>query len=298
VLPHLQPGIIKLSLLDEGGTTLVHQPFPLLVRSQQVVIAGDPQQIEPIVNLCNDTIKQYRLHAFIDRGLSDDDYYRYAPTAKYTATAYHRAAGASGREEDLGTGIILSNHYRSTPSIISFCSPNYLDGLNILVDKKPSKLGANLLAYHVEGSHVTQTNPQEIDGVVTAVSKLLSKGYQIPELGIMSPYLSQAEALKQRLRATWRDFKRDDIGTVHNFQGGQKKAIVFSPYQCSDQHSFWYINRRPNLLNTAVSRAEELFIVVGNLRELENADSETKRLIEHIRTWGEIYANPGETSSD
>ena len=298
MLPHLQPSIIKLSLLDEGGTTLVHQPFPLLVRSQQVVIAGDPQQIEPIVNLCNDTIKQYRLNAFIEPGLTDDDYYRYAPTAKYTATAYHRAAGASGREGDLGTGIILSNHYRSTPPIISFCSPNYLNGLNILVDKKPSKLGPNLLAYHVEGSHVTQTNPQEIDGIITAISLLLSKGYQIAELGIMSPYLSQAGALKERLRATWRDFKRDDIGTVHNFQGGQKKAIVFSPYQCSDQHSFWYINRRPNLLNTAVSRAEELFIVIGNLKELENAGSETKRLIEHIRTRGEISTLPSETSSD
>lgn len=171
-------------------------------------------------------------------------------------------------------------------------------GLNILVDKKPSKLGTNLLAYHVEGSHVTQTNPQEIDGIITTISLLLSKGYQIQELGIMSPYLSQAVALKERLRATWRDFKHDDIGTVHNFQGGQKKAIVFSPYQCSSEHSFWYINRRPNLLNTAVSRAEELFIVIGNLKELENAGSETKRLIEHIRTWGEISALPSETFSD
>ena len=41
-----------------------------------------------------------------------------------------------------------------------------------------------------------------------------------------------------------------------------------------------------------------MFIVVGNLKELENAGSETKRLIEHIRTWGEISTLPSETSSD
>jgi hypothetical protein len=71
-------------------------------RSQRAVVAGDPQQIEPIVNLCDDTIKQYFKTAFLDMGMGNEDYYRYAPTAKYTATAYHRAAGASGTESDLG----------------------------------------------------------------------------------------------------------------------------------------------------------------------------------------------------
>jgi superfamily I DNA and/or RNA helicase len=112
----------------------------------------------------------------------------------------------------------------------------------------------------------------------------------------MSPYLSQANALKARLRGIWRDFNHDDIGTVHNYVGGQKKAILFSPYQCLADHSFWFINRKPNLLNTAVSRAEELFVVVGNLQELEKAGGETARLIQHIRTWGKIYLTPSEIS--
>ncbi len=68
MLPILQPNSVKLALVDEAGTTLVHQLFPLLVRSQQAVVAGDPQQIEPIVNLCDDTIKQYLKTAFLDLG--------------------------------------------------------------------------------------------------------------------------------------------------------------------------------------------------------------------------------------
>ncbi|NJM89939.1 MAG: superfamily I DNA/RNA helicase [Hydrococcus sp. RU_2_2] len=296
MFPHLQPNLIKLALVDEAGTTLVHQLFPLLVRSQQAVVAGDPQQIEPIINLCDDAIRQYRLSAFLDQGLSDKDYYRYAPTAKYTATAYHRAAGATGQEGDLGTGIVLRNHYRSPAAIISFCSPNYPDGLIIHTPDKPSKLGTNLIAYHVEGSHIEQANPAEIDGIVAAIEFLLQHGYSIPHLGVMSPYLSQANALKARLRGIWRDFNHDDIGTVHKYVGGQKKAILFSPYQCLADHSFWFINRKPNLLNTAVSRAEELFVVVGNLQELEKAGGETARLIQHIRTWGKIYLTPSEFS--
>ncbi|MDZ7968442.1 MAG: hypothetical protein RM368_26415 [Nostoc sp. DedSLP03] len=64
-----------------------------------------------------------------------------------TATAYHRAAGASGTESDLGNGIILSNHYRCTPPIIQFCSPNYPGGLQILSDYDQSATVKHLLAY-------------------------------------------------------------------------------------------------------------------------------------------------------
>ncbi|MCC5634209.1 hypothetical protein LC613_43185 [Nostoc sphaeroides CHAB 2801] len=292
--PILQPNIIKLALVDEAGTTLVHQLFPLLVRSQRAVVAGDPQQIEPIVNMSDDTIKQYLKTAFLDRGMGNEDYYRYAPTAKYTATAYHRAAGASDTEGDNGNGIILSNHYRCTPPIIQFCSPNYPGGLQILSGDQQTATVKHLLAYHVEGSHTHNTNPEEIDAVETIIASLLKQGYSISSednsktIGVMSPFLQQANALKYRLSNRWRNFCWDDIGTVHTFQGGEKTAIIFSAYQCHQEHSFWFLNRKPNLLNTAVSRAKELFILVGNVRELELAGGETKRLVEHIRQHGEI----------
>lgn len=294
MLPILHPNSVNLALVDEAGTTLVHQLFPLLVRSQRAVVAGDPQQIEPIINLCDDTIKQYLRTAFLDMGMRNEDYYRYAPTAKYTATAYHRAAGSSGTEGDLGNGIVLSNHYRCTPPIIQFCSPNYPGGLQILSDEHRTATEPHLLAYHVEGSHTHNTNPEEINAVEAVITSLLKQGYSISAednsktIGVMSPFLQQANALKYRLSTRWRNFCWDDIGTVHNFQGGEKAAIIFSAYQCHQEHSFWFLNRKPNLLNTAVSRAKELFILVGNVRELELAGGETKRLVEHIRQHGEI----------
>ncbi|MBW4598544.1 MAG: superfamily I DNA/RNA helicase [Calothrix sp. FI2-JRJ7] len=294
MLPILHSNIVKLALVDEAGTTLIHQLFPLLVRSQRAVVAGDPQQIEPIINLCDDTIKQYLKTAFVDVGMGNEDYYRYAPTAKYTATAYHRTAGASGTESDLGNGIILRNHYRCTPPIIQFCSPNYPGGLQILSDYNGEATVKHLLAYHVDGSHLNHTNPEEIDAVENVIASLLQNGYGLggadksKTIGVMSPFSQQANALRYRLSNRWRNFSWDDVGTVHTFQGGEKAAIIFSPYQCQKEHSFWFLNRKPNLLNTAVSRARELFVLVGNLRELELAGGETKRLVEHIRLYGEI----------
>ena len=294
MLPTLHSNSIALALADEAGTTLVHQLFPLLVRSRQAVVAGDPKQIEPIINLCDDTIKQYLKTAFLERGMTNEDYYRYAPTAKYTATAYHRAAGANGTEGDLGTGIVLRNHYRCVAPIIQFCSPNYKDGLQILSNYDSSTQQPHLLAYHVLGSHINNTNPEEIDAVENAIAFLLENGYSTDSddtnkaIGVMSPFTRQANALKYRLSNRWRNFSWDDIGTVHTFQGGEKAAIILSPYQCHQEHSFWFLNRKPNLLNTAVSRARELFVLVGNLEELKRAGGETKRLVEHIEQHGEI----------
>ena len=63
----------------------------------------------------------------------------------------------------------------------------------------------------------------------------------------------------------------DSIGSVYTFQGGQKAAMILSTRQCLDSQSFQFINQKPNLLNVAVSRAEELFILVGNLVRLTKA---------------------------
>ena len=77
------------------------------------------------------------------------------------------------------------------------------------------------------------------------------------------------------------------MGTVHTFQGGQKSVIILSTRQCDSKDSLWFINRRPNLLNVAVSRARELFILVGNLERLR-AGEYSKLLVEYIEQFGEM----------
>ena len=155
------------------------------------------------------------------------------------------------------------------------------------------------MAYHAVGQQERQINLGEIDAVEAIVKMLLAEGYGLgtsfdanhKTIGVMTPFFHQATALKHRLQTRWHDFPRADIGTVHQFQGGEKAVIVFSPYQCERSH-LSFLNRHSNLLNTAVSRAEELFILVGNLEELEAAGGETRRLVQHIQQWGELRSLP------
>lgn len=291
LLPFPDSGCIGQLIVDEAGMIKVHQLFPALVRSQQALVVGDPLQIEPVVSFNNETLEEYRATAFLARGLKDSDYERYSPTAD--TTAYHRAAGASGESGDLGKGITLKEHYRCATPIISFCDRLCNYGLVIKTPHKASAIGPNLLAYHVEGNYQNHINPEEIEATEAIINHLLDYGYCVDEsdneknIGVISPYRRQADALRTGLQSRWKDFSDDSIGTVHTFQGGEKSVIILCTRQCRDSDSLWFINRKPNLLNVAVSRAKELFILVGNLERLKEGGY-TRLLVEHIQQYGEI----------
>lgn len=59
----------------------LHQAFPLLVRSRQAIIVGDPLQIEPVIRQTPKALENYFHHTFIEQGLDQTDYDRYSPGA-------------------------------------------------------------------------------------------------------------------------------------------------------------------------------------------------------------------------
>lgn len=238
------------------------------------------------------TLEQYRQEAIRAQGLTDEDYERYSPTASYTATAYHRAAGASGREGDLGSGIILRNHYRSVAPIASYFSRYYPDGLIVKTPSDSTLVGSCLIAYNVSGSELNQTNPEEIAAISTIINSLPTTARLPPTIGVISPYRQQSFALQRRLIELFPHLSAKDIGTVHTFQGAERDIIILSTRQCHPHHSLRFLNRRPNLLNVAVSRTKKLFILVGNLEHLSQSGGYTGDLVEHIRQLGEVRSLP------
>ncbi len=298
LLPYPDSGCINRLIVDEAGMIPLHQLFPALVRCNKAMIVGDPLQLEPIVTFNRSIIEQYHERAFIERGLTDTDYERYSPTAISTATAYHRAAGVFDESNQVGSRIILSEHHRCVPPIINFCARLCNYNLDVKTKVTESKLGSNLIAYHVEGNYEQHTNLPEIEAIDSLIKHLVEGGYLVSSpndnntIGVISPYRAQADALYSRLHSKYRDFTRESIGTVHTFQGGQKSVIILSTRQCRDQDSLWFINRRPNLLNVSVSRAGELFILVGNLELLKQSGGYMRMLVEHIDRFGEIRQLP------
>jgi ABC-type lipoprotein export system ATPase subunit len=276
------------TIIDEAGMIPLHQTFPLLVRSRKAIIVGDPLQIEPIISLSDQRRDNYRQTAFLGRGLTDIDYHRYSPEEEYSATSYHRAAGASGEDNDKGQGICLVEHYRCQPSIIQYCDKIANYGLEIKTEPVTSIVESNLIAYHVEGNIANNVNEEEVTAICDLIEHLRNQGYSLEDIGVISPFKSQAYALKERLTNRFSRLDPKSIGTIHTFQGSEKRVIILSTKVCEPRDNVGWINRTLNLLNVAVSRAKELFVLVGNLYRLEKAGSYTRQLVEHIRENGVI----------
>lgn len=299
MMPAISPGCVDRIIVDEAGMIPLHQLFPLLVRGRRTIIVGDPLQIEPVITMARDTRERYETEAFTECGLSEEDFRRYSPTETNSATAYHRAAGA--KDGDIGEGILLREHQRCQPPIASFFNNLCKYNFTIQTEKKDPPLGSNLIAYHVEGHMKDQVNVDELDAVEAIVAHLIDKGYRIKEdndkdskgkgtIGVISPFRAHASALSRRLNTRWNDFRNQDaVGTIHTFQGGEKSVILFSTRVCqSGEKGLNFINSRPNLLNVAVSRAKDLFILVGNLHVLKKAGGPTGKLVEHIENQGVV----------
>jgi len=55
------------------------------------------------------------------------------------------------------------------------------------------------------------------------------------------------------------------IGTIHALQGAERPIVIFVPVYGFDQRNMWFIDQDVNMLNVAVSRAKDSFLVFGNM---------------------------------
>ena len=150
--------------------------------------------------------------------------------------------------------INLQEHYRCNPKIIGFCNQKFYDG-NLFVmteNNNDSPLSAIKTA---PGNHARgKFNQRQIDVIVNEVLPKLD--YAASDIGIIAPYNDQVNKLIEAV-----DNEEIKISTVHKFQGREKKVIIF----CTVDNEIREFVDDPKLLNVAISRAEDKFIlVIGN----------------------------------
>ena len=106
----------------------------------------------------------------------------------------------------------------------------------------------------VAGNHARgHVNQRQIDEIQQAVLPELLGLVDRDEIGIISPYRDQAQALQNM------DSTVDiDISTVHKFQGREKAAIVITTVD----NEISQFADNPNLLNVAISRAKHYLRLV------------------------------------
>lgn len=194
--------------------------------------------------------------------------------------------------EKYGKGLFLSEHRRCYNEIIQYCNElvygGNLEPLRGSFQKDDSNVISDLLLpmNHVQVDTTysqrvgtSRQNKNEAEAIVEWIAEnfpVILERYQLRAeakqlefnsklvLGIITPFKSQSTLIKRLINKRLPDYADDvSVGTVHTFQGAERNIIIFSSVY-GNQEGCSFINRNTNLMNVAVSRAKDAFVVVGD----------------------------------
>ncbi|HAI9208655.1 TPA: AAA domain-containing protein, partial [Escherichia coli] len=106
-------------------------------------------------------------------------------------------------------------------------------------------------------------------------------------VGIVTPFSAQVSTIKQVLGkqgiSTGANEKSLTVGTVHSLQGAERAIVIFSPVY-SKHEDGGFIDSDNSMLNVAVSRAKDSFLVFGDmdLFEVQPASSPRGLLAKYL----------------
>ncbi|KAF2879925.1 hypothetical protein ILUMI_26254 [Ignelater luminosus] len=272
-------------IVDEAGQATEPEiaiPFALLdVLAGQIILAGDPQQLGPVV--ISKLSAAYGLEeTYLDRMLSRFPYVRDSQGFPDTG----------GYDPRLVTRLIYN--YRSLPNVLKLSSDLFYDGQLVATISPIKSKEANLLnsvkeilpcqnnnsippsvVFHGVIGENYQTpdcpswfNPNEASQIFYYVNELYRLGLKHTDIGIISPYIKQVRQIRSLLIEA--EFELPKVGTVEEFQGQEFNVILLSTVRSSEnfrnydlKYKLGFISN-PRRVNVAITRAQALMIIVGN----------------------------------
>lgn len=266
-------------LIDEAGQATPQAAIGAVYRAKRMISVGDPLQIEPVVPLPTTLVEGLaRYHGV-------DPYHWMGPDASVQTLSdkANRLGATIPRDlSEIRIGLPLLVHRRCEDPM--FKISNRLAYNGFMVQATPSrespitKLFARQTAwFDVRGSAQEKWCPEEGEHVAKMLLAHLAECSGNPEIFVISPFRIVADRMSQRMRAEIgrleaygikdsEDWIKDNIGTVHTFQGKETTAVILllgAPSPSQNGARAWATSN-VNLLNVAVSRAKQNFYVVGN----------------------------------
>ncbi|WP_273029319.1 DEAD/DEAH box helicase [Massilia timonae] len=281
---------IDLLVVDEAGQVSPDIGAPMFALARRAMVVGDTFQIEPVWNSGEaidraNAVKFGLAPAFHDPAYERLEQGGHTPASGSLMRIANRSCTVQ-QYEDV-RGLMLTEHRRSVPELIDYC--NRLIYAGRLEPKRASlppeaRILPPFELIHVGGRDARRGGSRQNDVEAAAVVDWLKAhradiekhylddaGQPTPIwqlVGIVTPFAAQAGAIERRLRREMPDLLRKDsrltVGTVHALQGAERAIVLFSPTYGESFNGSAFFDQTPNMLNVAVSRARDSFIVIGN----------------------------------
>lgn len=278
---------VDLLIIDEGGQVMPSVAGGMISLSKNALVVGDIKQIEPVFKIPESVDfsnarkfgvvknrEEYELKK--DLGILCSGIGLLNRSYGNTMKIAQRRSGIS-LDSKIENGVWLREHWRCLNEIINYCNELCYSNLLIPSRVKPSPLPfAGFSFVDVKGIESTQSGSRfnliEAKRIVEWImsnKELIEDKYQNYNLefedlvGIVTPFNAQKEVILKELSRCRIAISK--VGTVHSLQGAEKKIVIFSPvYSGTSTIKSYFFDRSPNMLNVAVSRAEDCFVVIGD----------------------------------
>ncbi|MEM9400581.1 MAG: AAA domain-containing protein, partial [Verrucomicrobiota bacterium] len=277
---------VDLLIMDEAGQVAPEIGMTGLSFAKKALVIGDTDQIEPVRAFGeHEDIKLIKEYSLID--VYEDIKERGLTISSGNMMQIAKVQSACSINDDT-QGMFLSDHWRCVPEIINYCNKLVYKGL--LNPQKPSSKITEFPAMgfaHIPSQSMkrggSRCNPLEAKSIADWIAhnseKLRStfgKGKALEDIiGVVTPFAAQAGEITKALKTAGIK-NRIQVGTVHRFQGGEKDIMIFSSvYGKDDDVRSYFFDNGKNMMNVAVSRAKESFLVFGDMRIFANQSINT-----------------------
>lgn len=283
---------IDLLIVDEAGQVDTSIGAGAFALAQRALVVGDVQQLAPVWSVDSET----------DQGIADAhqlaghwEEMKELGLTSSQPSALMKAAFQSSNwvySDKEYPGLFLSEHFRCHTDIIEYCNDLLYDGL--LIPSRPLK-GYKLegktphafLFQQVENSQdrrsgSSRVNDREAEDISDWIignfdyfSSIYNPGADAEKdkaiFAVVTPFSAQAKVIRSTLGRKNADLaSKVTVGTAHTLQGAERQVVLFSPVYGDNSGKASFVDSTLELMNVAVSRAKDLFIVFGGQRRWED----------------------------
>ncbi|MCG8372117.1 MAG: DNA2/NAM7 family helicase, partial [Balneolales bacterium] len=262
-------------VVDEASMAGI--PYLLLMAAKSkhhLVVAGDPMQLPPI-SITND----YEASQFLEQ-----DVFTFVSKAESTEDLFQ------WHDEHPDFTCFFDTQYRLQSDLAGVISSVFYDG-RLQTGNLEKEVASGSVAlvdsskYHpaIEQEKSERgfkpINEVHLKLIEESLKKLVRK-YMPEDIGVIVPFRSSVYQVRSHLRE--QGYRNVEVGTIHTFQGREKKVIIFDTVMSGE---FQYGQVRhysvrpfdetknglsvPRLLNVAFSRSKELLIVIADMSHVQ-----------------------------
>ncbi len=274
--------VFDMVIMDEASQCNTAVSLVPIIRGDNLMLVGDPQQLNPVILLDEDTNQKLRKK------------YNVADEYDYRKNSVYKTFLACDSVSD---EVLLRNHYRCNDKIIEFNNKKYYNS-KLKVCSNSAEIQP-LVYVDIKNDYmdIKNTAPAEVEAIIDYAMTNKDKS-----IGVITPFVNQKKLIEEELKA--KGLANVACGTVHAFQGDEKDVVLFSTVLTNQTQrgTYDWLKNNKELINVATSRARDKLIVLAdsnNLKRLNQNGSEDDlyELVQYVRKNGASHVTQKKANS-